>query len=77
MAGGGALSEPHGLQGPAGDGLIVVFAFKCSWEGLCLLPTDIPGAGVPAGPTVLLSLHHYSGLRRNFGRNKVCLIQSW
>lgn len=44
MAGGEGLSELHRLQGPAGDGLIVVFAFKCSWEGLCLLPTDIPGA---------------------------------
>lgn len=59
---GGAVSERcasrHGLHGQAGDCLIVVFAFNCNaiWKDCVCCPQDIPGAGVPTGPTALFSL---------------------
>lgn len=58
------------------DGLVAVFACRCSWEGLCWLPTDIPAAGVPATVVFSPSLLS-SGVRRSFGRSKECLAQSW
>lgn len=47
-----------------GTASLLCFAFNCNaiWKGLCLLPTDIPGAGVPTGPTASFSLHNCSAL---------------
>lgn len=51
-----SLLAPIAWQGWGLPHCCVCFSLQCNLEGLCLLPTDIPGAGVPAGLMAVFAL---------------------